>query len=219
MILLVTLTVLFRLKDSSWERSVGWVMGSVLDPHGDFLQQWNQRFILACVVSVSLDPLFLYIPVIDGQRKCLNLDRPLEITACVLRSLTDIVYLLHIIFQFRTAYITPSLLYGPDKLVDNPKAIAKRYLSTYFVIDILAILPLPQVCMYIFLICLYAFNKLNSQSSSYFKYIQPMEAAPFWDWKKQKGELKSMPHDSSLIFELYNVYSQCKSQLIRNELW
>ncbi|XP_052192580.1 cyclic nucleotide-gated ion channel 1-like isoform X2 [Diospyros lotus] len=80
----------------------------ILDPQGAFLQKWNKIFVLVCVIAVSLDPLFFYIPVIDGKRKCLSLDRPLEITACVLRSFTDIFYVLHIIFQFRTGFIAPS---------------------------------------------------------------------------------------------------------------
>ncbi|XP_052192578.1 cyclic nucleotide-gated ion channel 1-like isoform X1 [Diospyros lotus] len=118
----------------------------ILDPQGAFLQKWNKIFVLVCVIAVSLDPLFFYIPVIDGKRKCLSLDRPLEITACVLRSFTDIFYVLHIIFQFRTGFIAPSSrVFGRGELIEDPYAIAKRYLSSHFIIDILSILPLPQV--------------------------------------------------------------------------
>lgn len=118
----------------------------ILDPQGLFLQQWNKIFVLACVISVSLDPLFFYIPVFDGKKRCLDLDNQLKITACVLRSFTDIFYILHIIFQFRTGFIAPSSrIFGRGELIENPYVIAKRYLCTYFIIDILAILPLPQV--------------------------------------------------------------------------
>ncbi|KAA8520739.1 hypothetical protein F0562_014989 [Nyssa sinensis] len=118
----------------------------ILDPQGSFLQTWNKIFVVSCVIAVSLDPLFFYIPVIDGQKKCLNLDKKLEITACVLRSFIDIFYILHILFQFRTGYIDPSSrVFGRGELIEDPYAIAKRYLSLHFIVDVLSVLPLPQV--------------------------------------------------------------------------
>lgn len=118
----------------------------ILDPQGPFLQKWNKIFVLSCVIAVSLDPLFFYVPVIDDKRKCLDWDRKMEITASVLRWFTDIFYIIHIIFQFRTGFIAPSSrVFGRGVLVEDPWAIARRYLSTYFLIDFLAVLPLPQV--------------------------------------------------------------------------
>ncbi|CAK9165783.1 unnamed protein product [Ilex paraguariensis] len=120
----------------------------VLDPQGPFLQQWNKIFVLSCIIGVSFDPLFLYIPVIDAKEKCLDLDYSIEITACVLRFFTDIFYILHIIFQFRTGFIAPpSRIFGRGELIKDSYAIAKRYLSSYFIIDILSVLPLPQVAV------------------------------------------------------------------------
>ncbi|XP_043813126.1 cyclic nucleotide-gated ion channel 1 isoform X2 [Manihot esculenta] len=119
---------------------------NVLDPQGSFLQRWNKIFVLSCVIAVSLDPLFLYVPVIDDDKKCLDLDKKMEITASVLRWFTDIFYILHIIFQFRTGFIAPSSrVFGRGVLVEDSWEIAKRYLSSYFLVDILAVLPLPQV--------------------------------------------------------------------------
>ena len=118
----------------------------ILDPQGPFLQRWNKIFVLSCVIAVSLDPLFFYVPVIDDKKNCLSLDNTMEITASVLRSFTDIFYILHIIFEFRTGFIAPSSrVFGRGVLVEDTWAIAKRYLSSYFLIDILAVLPLPQV--------------------------------------------------------------------------
>lgn len=118
----------------------------ILDPQGPFLQRWNKIFVLFCMVAISLDPLFFYIPVVDDEKKCLSLDKKLETTASVLRSFTDIFYIIHIIFQFRTGFIAPSSrVFGRGVLVEDSWAIAKRYLSSYFIIDILAVLPLPQV--------------------------------------------------------------------------
>jgi len=84
--------------------------------------------------------------VINDGKKCIELDTRMEITAIILRSFTDIFYILHIVFQFRTGFIAPSSrVFGRGVLVEDAWAIAKRYLSSYFLIDILAVLPLPQV--------------------------------------------------------------------------
>ncbi|KAL1060874.1 hypothetical protein V6Z11_1Z063600 [Gossypium hirsutum] len=122
-------------KSSSFNHVVAKGFGSskkVLDPQGPFLQRWNKIFVLSCIIAVSIDPLFFYVPV-------------METTACVLRSFTDIFYIIHIIFQFRTGFIAPSSrVFGRGVLVEDSQAIAKRYLRSYFLIDVLAVLPLPQ---------------------------------------------------------------------------
>ncbi|KAG2700633.1 hypothetical protein I3843_06G007800 [Carya illinoinensis] len=118
----------------------------ILDPQGLFLQKWNKIFVLSCVIAVSLDPLFFYVPVINDDKKCLDLDDKMKTTAIILRSFTDIFYVIHIIFQFRTGFIAPSSrVFGRGVLVEDAREIATRYLSSYFLIDILAVLPLPQV--------------------------------------------------------------------------
>ncbi|XP_062179024.1 cyclic nucleotide-gated ion channel 1-like [Phragmites australis] len=123
-----------------------------LHPQGPFLQKWNKIFVISCIFAVSVDPLFLYIPVINDGKPCWYLDRNLEITASVLRFFTDIFYILHIIFQFRTGFITSSpTAFGRGVLIENRYAITKRYLSTYFFIDVFAVLPLPQVVILVVL--------------------------------------------------------------------
>ncbi|KAH7682336.1 cyclic nucleotide gated channel protein [Dioscorea alata] len=120
----------------------------VLDPQGAFLQRWNKIFVLSCVIAVSVDPFFFYIPVANIKGICIDLDKKLAVTASVLRTFTDIFYILHIIFQFRTGFVAPSSrVFGRGVLVKDPSIIARRYLSSCFLIDILAVLPLPQVVM------------------------------------------------------------------------
>ncbi|CAI9104171.1 OLC1v1002796C1 [Oldenlandia corymbosa var. corymbosa] len=122
----------------------------VLDPQGPFLQLWNKIFVVLCIMAVSLDPLFFYIPVVDNKNKCLDLDDKLKIIACVLRSVPDLLYTFHIFLQFRTGYIAPSSrVFGRGELIDDCWEIAKRYLFSYFIVDVLAILPLPQVVILI----------------------------------------------------------------------
>lgn len=136
-------------KSYSFKEAVSKGIGSthkILDPQGPFLQRWNKIFVLACIIAVSLDPLFFYVPIIDDTKKCLGIDKKMVITASVLRSFTDVFYIIHIIFQFRTGFIAPSSrVFGRGVLVEDKRQIAKRYLSSHFIIDILAVLPLPQV--------------------------------------------------------------------------
>jgi cyclic nucleotide gated channel len=141
-------SILSRFEDLEQQYSVHELHGkTILDPQGQFLQTWNNFCMLCCVASVAVDPLFFYIPMkkTDGE-KCLDLDKTVAINACVFRSIIDAFYAIHIIFQFRTGFIAPSSR-GGDQLNDDPKAIAKRYLLSYFIIDTLSILPLPQVCL------------------------------------------------------------------------
>ncbi|KAI3701317.1 hypothetical protein L2E82_45971 [Cichorium intybus] len=118
----------------------------ILDPQDVFLQKWNKIFVIICIIAVSLDPLFFYIPVIDGDKKCLGMDNNMKIISCVLRTFIDLIYILHIIFEFRTGFIAPpSRIFGRGELIKDSCAIAKRYFCSYFIVDLLAILPLPQV--------------------------------------------------------------------------
>ncbi|KAJ6418692.1 hypothetical protein OIU84_001961 [Salix udensis] len=67
-------------------------------------------------------------------------------TVVVFRSLTDLIYLLNILLQFRLAYVAPeSRVVGAGKLVDHPKKIAWHYVRGWFFIDLFVVLPLPQV--------------------------------------------------------------------------
>ncbi|KAG2709681.1 hypothetical protein I3760_05G252500, partial [Carya illinoinensis] len=118
-----------------------------LDPEGQFLRIWRMIFVVSCMMAVSVDPLFFYLPVVNEKNKCFVLDERLKVVAICLRTATDLIYVVNIILQFLCPYIdeTASKL-GRIKVVTDSWPIAKRYfLSRYFPIDILAILPLPQV--------------------------------------------------------------------------
>lgn len=118
----------------------------IFDPQDKSLQRWNRFFVVSCIIAVAVDPLFFYLPVVDDSSRCLDIDWNLAVTATVLRTLLDAFYLVHMAFQFRTAFIAPSSrVFGRGELVIDPVQIAKRYFLTSFGIDILAVLPLPQV--------------------------------------------------------------------------
>lgn len=140
-------------------------MSKILDPQGSFLQKWNKIFVLSCIVAVSLDPLFFYIPVIDNDKSCLSLDKNLEVIASTLRTFTDAFYVFHIFLQFRTGFIAPSSrVFGRGVLVEDCGKIAKRYLSSYFFIDVLALLPLPQAVILIGIPRLRGARSLNTKN-------------------------------------------------------
>ncbi|BFG22541.1 hypothetical protein CerSpe_088150 [Prunus speciosa] len=127
----------------------------------------TQIFITSCVFGVFLDPLFLYIPLLNQDLKCLRLDNTIKIIALVLRSFTDLFYVGRIILQVcrfenyspsirgfldekRTSNLMESLIEGFLGLLpssnEGPKPpIVMEIWESSIIVDILAILPLPQV--------------------------------------------------------------------------
>lgn len=119
-----------------------------------FRSWWDTIFVVACVIAISFDPLFFYIPIIDREKKCLEPDKKLRTVTLILRSLMDITFVVHIIHQIREA------IKGirPDQLVtqENSKvfywfkyvlAIVDHLSWPSFLTDILALLPVPQVLL------------------------------------------------------------------------
>ena len=118
----------------------------ILDPQDKLLLLWNRLSVVSCILAVSVDPLFYYLPVINQTSNCIGIDRKLAITVTTLRTIVDAFYLIHMALQFRIAYIAPSSrVFGRGELVIDPAKIARRYLRGYFIVDFLAVLPLPQV--------------------------------------------------------------------------
>ncbi|CAN6704920.1 unnamed protein product [Malus baccata var. baccata] len=127
-----------------------------------FLQNyWKKIFVASCLCGVLVDPLFLYVPLIKDDVKCLILDQKLKIAAVILRSVTDLFYILDIIFRiygsenysdFIKQLLTPHK-FPRSRLIRRScvPTIAKAiWGSNDILIDILAILPLPQVVILIF---------------------------------------------------------------------
>ncbi|CAI9113296.1 OLC1v1013869C1 [Oldenlandia corymbosa var. corymbosa] len=124
----------------------------VMNPHTKFVQQWNQFFVICCLFAIFLDPLFFFLLYVQQDNKCISLNWPMTKTLVVLRSLADLVYFIHILLQFRLAYVdSESRVVGAGDLVDNPKKIARHYLSGYFCLDLFIVLPLPQIIILLIL--------------------------------------------------------------------
>lgn len=123
----------------------------IFDPQDRSLLLWNRLFVISCILAVSIDPLFFYLPIFNHESYCLGIDVNLAVTTTTLRTVIDAFYLIRMAFQFRTAYIAPSSrVFGRGELVIDPGQIAKRYLQRYFIVDFLAVLPLPQIVVWKF---------------------------------------------------------------------
>ncbi|OAY69391.1 cyclic nucleotide-gated ion channel 17-like [Ananas comosus] len=131
--------------DEPWRKGV-------LNPGSDFVLHWNRVFLISCLIAVFIDPMYFYLPSIDygNHTSCIKTDRHLTVVVTVFRSLADFLYVLHIVFKFRTAYVAPDTrVFGRGELVMDPKRIAWRYLTSDFVIDLVAALPLPQIVIWL----------------------------------------------------------------------
>ncbi|KAJ8627190.1 hypothetical protein MRB53_020497 [Persea americana] len=124
----------------------------IFDPQDKILLTLNKLFVISCILAVSVDPLLFYLPVVDIDSNCIDIDKNLAITSTTVRTVIDVFYVIHMFLQFRTAYIAPSSrVFGRGELVIDSAQIAKRYLRRYFIIDFLAVLPLPQIVIWRFL--------------------------------------------------------------------
>lgn len=115
--------------------------------------RWDTIFVVTCVIAVSLDPLFFYIPIIDREKKCLEADKELRTVTLILRSLMDITLIVHIIYLIREAAIIAAAsdqLAAQEEskmfyLFEYVEAIVDNLSWPSLLTDILALLPIPQV--------------------------------------------------------------------------
>lgn len=118
-----------------------------IDPRSRFVNCWSRIFLAACLVSMFVDPLFLYIPMVQpADQLCLENSVSLGRFLTSIRSMTDLFFVAEILVRFRTAYVAPSsCVFGAGDLVVDPWKIALRYITTKsFWFDIAAAIPIPQ---------------------------------------------------------------------------
>ncbi|XP_050260530.1 cyclic nucleotide-gated ion channel 1-like [Quercus robur] len=111
---------------------------------------WYEGILVFCrAIALSLDPLFFYVPVINEDKKCIRLNKVLWTIAIVSRSVTDFIYLVH--------YVVKSVVKSKkskirkehnDESNSKERNIKSRsYFWPFFMLNILVILPIPQVVM------------------------------------------------------------------------
>ncbi|KAL5813196.1 hypothetical protein ACOSQ3_028146 [Xanthoceras sorbifolium] len=87
--------------------------------------------VLSCLFVLLVDPLFLYIPVLNNARKCIGYDKALGIVAITLRTISDILCMIYIIIP----------------LWNRLRSDSRKLLWIRLLHYIMAIIPLPQVLM------------------------------------------------------------------------
>ncbi|KAI9122313.1 hypothetical protein K1719_007002 [Acacia pycnantha] len=121
----------------------------ILDPRGSRVNRWNKILLVACLVSLFVDPLFFYLPVAKKD-KCIDLSIRLEVFLTIIRSMVDAFYIFQIYVRFQTAYIAPSSrVCGRGELIIDPSKISSKYLQRDFWLDVVAAQPLPQVLVWL----------------------------------------------------------------------
>ncbi|CAB4306971.1 unnamed protein product [Prunus armeniaca] len=122
---------------------------------------WNKMIVISCIISIALDPLFLYIPFIDEEKKCLGMDKNLRNAALILRSLMDITFLVHIGYQIyegiKEAYKEINktkveweldlqmTLIRRDEIIPFAVTFAGKLSWGPLLLDLLSVFPMPQI--------------------------------------------------------------------------
>ncbi|KAM1142277.1 hypothetical protein ACFX19_042824 [Malus domestica] len=141
------------------------LQGVIFDVHqGPYLQMWNSIFVISCVFAVSLDPLFFYVVNVNQDEKCLHTDKKLEIVALVMRSLTDVIFVVHLICEIsysvqktmekneevKQTWGNSSKKWEARELIQYARKIAQNMSWLSVIIDVLALVPLPQLIILMF---------------------------------------------------------------------
>ncbi|KAL5200562.1 hypothetical protein ABZP36_021765 [Zizania latifolia] len=135
-----------------WKKKIGHYLSyiPIINPHDKAVHRWNQFFVISCLLAIFTDPLFFFLLSVDKDCKRIVFNWHFAIALAVGRSVTDAIYFLHMLLQFRLAYVAPeSRVVGTGDLVIEPKKIAMRYLRGFFLFDFFVVLPLPQVMIFL----------------------------------------------------------------------
>ncbi|KAK6943830.1 Ion transport domain [Dillenia turbinata] len=120
----------------------------IFDPRGSIVNGWNKIFLVACLVSLFLDPLFFFLPGVS-EELCVEVNLSLEIALTLVRSVVDAFYMTQIFMRFRTAFVAPSSrVFGRGELIIDSSKVSARYLKRDFWLDLLAALPVPQILVW-----------------------------------------------------------------------
>ncbi|KAI3724114.1 hypothetical protein L2E82_35880 [Cichorium intybus] len=124
----------------------------VMNPHAKVVQQWNQFVVISCLVAIFIDPVFFFLLSTRKDYKCIAINWQFTKIIVIFRNITDFIYLMHMLLQFRLAFIPPeSRVVGAGDFVDHPKKIALHYLSGFFFLDLFIVLPVPQIIVLLIL--------------------------------------------------------------------
>ncbi|XP_074374625.1 putative cyclic nucleotide-gated ion channel 20, chloroplastic [Apium graveolens] len=137
--------------DDNWARKIFSPLyrciPGIMHPHTKSVQIWSNFFIFVFLFAFLLQTLFIFMQRINLEENCIAdyLNSwtgygTLGTVVSVLLGLTNIFFLLHMILNFRVAYVDPE----SRVLVYDPKKVALNYLFGYFIIDFFLVLPIAQ---------------------------------------------------------------------------
>lgn len=133
-----------RHSEGNWARrtfsSLYQYIPGVVDPHSKSVQICSKLFIILYLFTFLLQTLFMFLQQSKQDSNCIIGVSTLGAVWSTLLDLTNIIFLLHIMFKFRVASIDPE----SRVLVYDPKKVALNYLFGYFIFDLILFLPLPQ---------------------------------------------------------------------------
>ncbi|KAK9912779.1 hypothetical protein M0R45_036621 [Rubus argutus] len=121
------------------------------DDWGDMDDLW---FGVSAIFYAFLDPLFMYVPFINEETKCVMLDNRLKIAAIILRLFGDLRYVVRIIYRIKEGrqkynYLKRNRIGGTKDDQQYSDFLKKIVMSVAN--DAVCILPVPQVVILIFL--------------------------------------------------------------------
>ncbi|KAL0899871.1 hypothetical protein Bca101_083832 [Brassica carinata] len=117
----------------------------IINPHSKFVQMWNRFLAYSCLLAIFIDPAFVFLLYMRRDKNCTEIDWPKAYVFVFLRSMSDLIFCINILLQFRLAYVAPeSRIVGAGQLVDHPGKIAFNYFIGKFTLDLLIVIPLPQ---------------------------------------------------------------------------
>ncbi|KAL0676385.1 hypothetical protein Bca4012_004366 [Brassica carinata] len=85
----------------------GWAkyFSGIIYPESNYVQIWTTFFALSCLCSIFVDPLFFYPIEIYKEERCIKIDWWTTNVFVIVRTITDGLYALNIVLQFRLAYV------------------------------------------------------------------------------------------------------------------
>ncbi|CAN6705945.1 unnamed protein product [Malus baccata var. baccata] len=128
---------------------------------------WCKFVAISFVVAMTMDPLFLYLLIIDQDNKCLGTDKKSWTVFLILRSLLDSIALVHLLYRLHLLY-RPHVHFKVARerplVFKYPGVAESAVFITSVIVDVLALLPFPLLVMGVafYKICDYgSFRLLN----------------------------------------------------------
>ncbi|GJR29047.1 hypothetical protein Tco_1105279 [Tanacetum coccineum] len=85
------------------------VEGIIFNPRGDRVKQWNIYFLVAALISITIDTLFYYLLEINVEDMCMSHDTSLKVTLTVIRSIVDFFMSFISMFGFELLMMHPHI--------------------------------------------------------------------------------------------------------------